>query len=158
MASYQWSDLRAQAEKEGGSSGGFPVVPAGEYDVKVATATVKPTSTGKEMIKIMFDIQSGPYAGQKLFDQLVVSPGSAKAMSILFRQLDALGAKSVLDNNGSLEQVAATIVNATAKVKVVAGEYRGEPKAEVKDIMPASSPLAGVGVPSIPQVPSFPSV
>lgn len=138
MGSVNWNELREQAEKETGSSGNFPVLPEGEYAAEVVAASTARTSTNKDMIKVQFKVVGGPYDNRRVFTNLTISPESPQAMAILFRHLDVLGARTLLDSGATVDQVAGSLAGATATVKLSVGEYKGEPKNEVKDIKASS--------------------
>lgn len=135
MATYNWSDLRKQAEAAGESTEGFTPLPAGTYDVVVSKADVKSFKGGaKEGWNITFVVEGGPEAGRRVFTNLVISPESAKAIAILLRQLEELGVKGVLDAGGTLQQVAAALLNQKATIEVETRIYNEKPTNDVKKI------------------------
>ena len=51
----------------------FPEVPAGDYEVEVASLEIKPTKKdGKPMVAMSFKILTGEYKGQRLFENKVI--------------------------------------------------------------------------------------
>ena len=82
MAKSKWAkfndsvDLKGLAEdvKNADSSGGnFPEVPAGTYEVEIASLEIKPVkATGKPMVAMSFKILNGEYKGQRLFENKVI--------------------------------------------------------------------------------------
>ncbi len=67
---------------------GFSVIPAGAYDVVVDSASHKQVSGGaKEAIAVQFKVESGPYAGQSVFNNFVLSPDNANALAFFFRHM-----------------------------------------------------------------------
>lgn len=135
MATYNWSALRKQAEEAGESTEGFTPLPVGTYDVVVTKADVKSFKGGeKEGWNIQFSVDGGPEAGRRVFTNLVISPESAKAVAILLRQLEALGVRPVLDAGGTLQQVAAAMLNQKATIEVDVRVYNEKLTNDVKKI------------------------
>lgn len=126
MATMNWNALRKAAEEAGESTEGFVPVPTGTYDVAVAKADVAKFKNGtKEGWKIQFAIDGGPEGGRRVFTNLVISPESPKAVGMLLRQLDALNVRPVLDAGGTLQQVAAAMLNQKATIEITEREYTG---------------------------------
>ncbi len=154
MQSLPWDQLIKQAENAGG---GDPV-PASQYQVTVASAEAKPSSTGKPMVKVKATINGGAYDGKVLWTQHVVSQESDVALSIFFRQMAAYGLdKAYFASNPSWEQVAKDIVGRSVVFDVSVGSYQGRPKNNVDDVKPASAvPSLQAQAPTapVPQVPA----
>lgn len=152
MATYNWNQLRKQAEEAGESTEGFTPLPVGTYEVKVTKADVKSFKGGeKEGWNLTFVVENGPEAGRRCFTNLVISPESAKAIAILLRQLEALGVKAVLDAGGTLQQVAAAMLNQTATIDVDVRTYNEKLVNDVKSIKArVGDPLAGGGAVQTP--------
>jgi len=134
MGAINWNTFIEQAEAAVESLGEFTPVPAGTYDAKVFKGEAKKTKNGKDMIVLTYVIEGGPHAGRRIWHNLVVSPESPKAMAILIRQLTSLGARPVLEANGSFEQIAGACQDALVTINVEVGEYQGKPKNEVKGV------------------------
>lgn len=135
MGAIDWNSYIKAAADAGESLDEFTPLPEGEYDVKaLETKATKTSSTNKDMIVITWVVEGGPYAGRRLWSNLVVSPESAQSMGILIRQLTALGVRPLLEAGASFEQIAAGLKNALATVTVKVGEYKGKPKNDVKGI------------------------
>lgn len=119
MATFNWSDLRKQAEAAGESTEGFTPLDPGVYDVVVSKVTVKEfKNKTKEGWNLQFSVDGGPESGRRVFTNLVISPESPKAIAIMLRQLEALGVRAVLDAGGTLQQVAAALLNQKATIEV----------------------------------------
>jgi hypothetical protein len=73
MSSLNWSDL----VKEAGETSSYEPLPDGDYALKVIEATAKVSQSGKTMFAITTEVQGGPHAKRRVWDNLVVSPDSA---------------------------------------------------------------------------------
>lgn len=87
MAAENWLDLI----KDAGASSTFQPLPDGDYDLKVVEVTATETSNHKPMYKLKAEVQTGPHAGRFVWDNLVVSKESPKALGFFFRKMSALG-------------------------------------------------------------------
>lgn len=154
MGTVNWSDLQKAA-----GDAGFEPVPAGTYDVIIKSTKATQSTSGKDMIKVTFKVENGPYSGRQLFNQFVISPDSANALAFFFRHMSALGLKDAYFATGpSLEQVAKELENRRARVKVSISQWQGQDRNQVDGVMP---PADGVekgdpGAVSTP-TPSLPS-
>lgn len=158
MQSMNWSDM-VERSKAGG--GGDPV-PASTYPITVASCEAKKTKDGtKDMLKIKAKIVGGPYDGKVVWTQLTVSPENDNALAIFFRHLAAFGLTEtyLIENQLSMEQIAAVLVGRSASFKVSVGSWGGKPKNDVDDIIAlTAAPPTGPSVPTpgaapVPQVP-----
>ena len=70
MTSVNWSDLIKEA---GDTTTNFEPMPDGDYELKVIDAKGTTTQNGKTMFKITTEVQGGPYAKRRVWDNLVVS-------------------------------------------------------------------------------------
>jgi len=155
MTTVSWNDLKKAA-----GEAGFDPVPAGEYDVVVDSATVKPTSDGrKSQIATQFKIENGPHAGKKIFNNFVLSPDNPNALAFFFRHMSALGLNDAyFTANPSLERVAADLTGRRCRVTVSIREWNDTQRNQVDTIKPpasgpaqvAPSPAATAGLPGVP--------
>jgi hypothetical protein len=123
LSSVNWGDLLAQAATAEGQAE-KQLLPAGPYAAKVKTAKVKKTQSGKDQILVVFEVEGGPYAGAPLFKNLVISPGSATALDIFFRHLEALGvSRDYFAANPQLDDVAEAIKGRVVTVTTKQREY-----------------------------------
>lgn len=140
MSSINWQDLQQAA-----ADAGFSVLPNDEYDVSVATAEAKKTSTGKDMIAVRFKVESGPHEGQSVFNQFVLSPENGNALGFFFRHMGALGLdKEYFAAMPALTQVAAALVGRRCRVKVSTRVWNDQERNQVDGVMP---PVGGPGAP-----------
>jgi hypothetical protein len=132
MSTMRWDEwLKASDES------GFSAVPAGEYDLYISTAEAVQSSSGKDMIKMTFVIESGPHEGSKIFSNMVISPESPAALGFLIRKLAALGIdREYLSANPSLEQVASQLENRRCTAKVIVREWNGSDRNDVDALKP----------------------
>jgi hypothetical protein len=70
---------------------GFPVIPAGDYEVVITNSEIKPTSKGDgKILKLTLQIVSGPEQNKKVFDQLNTQNPSEVAQKIGRAALSAI--------------------------------------------------------------------
>ncbi len=176
MSELNWDDVlgeveeeEKQREKEGKSDNDFDALPKGNYEVVVRDTLSKPSSTGKEMIKLELQVTSGPYANRVLFNYIVFSTDNPKAMRMTLNRLAALGLtrEFIATQKPSVGHIAELLVGRKAIAQVgiqESGEYKGSN--EVKGLKPLegadqAAPVAvaaakPAGVPNIP-VPNVPT-
>lgn len=143
MTTINWNDLRKSAD-----DAGFSTLPAGEYDVVVDSATVKKSSSQKDMISCAFSVESGPHAGRKLFNQFVISPENATALGFFFRHMASFGLDSdYFGKNPPLEQVAGDLEGRRCRVTASIREWQGQERNQVDKILP---PADGKTLPDVP--------
>jgi hypothetical protein len=153
MSTLKWSEWLAAADDQG-----FSAIPAGDYELYVDSATAtQAQSSGKDMIKLKFKVESGPHEGASVFSNLVISPESPAALSFLIRKLSAFGLdREYLAKNPSLEQIASDLEHRRVLAKVIIRPYNGEDRNDVDTLRPpadgvthrASGPIpeAGLGM------------
>lgn len=133
MGTVNYSQLMESAEEPES----FAPLPPGVYDVRVESVEVKQTKTGKVMFAQTLVVTSGEYAKRWLWNNMVVSPESPKAMGFFFRDMALLGAtKEFFSTDPDEPAVAAKIIGAEAKVRV--DLQKNDPtRNEVKGFAPA---------------------
>lgn len=168
-----WDDVLGEVETyeeenkdELKNENSFEAIPKGNYNVVVSDTLSKPSSTGKEMIKLDLQVTDGPYVNRRLFNYIVFSPENPKAMRLTLTRLAAFGVtrEFIASNRPSVSQIADLLVGRKAVAVVgiqAAGEYKGSN--EVKSFraiegaeQAAPSAPKPAGVPNIP-VPNVPS-
>lgn len=152
MGSFNYQDLVKQAQ-ESGASTSYEPVPAGDYEVVVEAVEVKPTKKGDPMLTLTLKVVEGDAKNRKFWHRMAFIPGNGVGLSINFRQLDALGATPLLENGGTLEQVAGFIKNKRAVAKIGFGKDSYADKNEVKDLK--KSDAAGSEPTALAYSPSF---
>jgi len=136
MAEFNWADLTKAAD-----DAGFGVLPAGPYDVYVAKAEAKKTSTGKDQIAVQFKVENGPHQGKSIFNNFVLSPENGTALGFFFRHMKAMGLDGAyFASNPALAAVAANLVNRRCQVAVTIRQWNDEDRNQVDRISP---PLDG---------------
>lgn len=89
MPSNTWEDLLNKVEAE---TGGFEILPAGDYDFVISHAEATKTKDGsKDMIKVRAKVVTGDKKNTIVFHNFTISPDSVAALGILFRQFNVLG-------------------------------------------------------------------
>lgn len=137
----------------------YTPLPPGTYDVRVESAEVKQTKTGKVMYALTLVVTSGNHAKRKLWNNMVVSPESPKAMGFFFRDMAVLGAtREFFQTDPDESAVAAKIIGADAKARVdlqsndpTRNEVRGLQPAGGSS--PAQAPAAAAAAPAPPKSP-----
>lgn len=95
MSDLNWDDVLGQVEKDEAENpdngNSFEALPKGPYNVLVTETLSNPSKSGKEMIKLWLQVTDGPYVNRQLFNYIVFSPESPKAMRLTLDRLAALG-------------------------------------------------------------------
>lgn len=153
MSQLNWGELISQAEETGGGS--YEPLPDGDYELKVIESSVATSSTGKTMFKITTEVQTGPYARRRLWDNLVVSNENPKALGMFFVKLGALGLtkESIQQNNPSNEQIAQALQGRPFRATIGTRVWNGKTQNEFKRYMPASA----IGTPASAPAASAPA-
>jgi Protein of unknown function (DUF669) len=148
MGSKSWSSMYDEA---GESSGPLPV---GDYPFVVQGAEYKPTSTGKDMFVIKAVVEDGPNKNRAVWHNFVVSPESAPAMEVFFRQMNVLGmGKDFWKRDPSNDQIINALKGRRFIGSVEVKPYNGVDRNNIKVI---KAPKAAAG-PSAPPPPPPPA-
>lgn len=138
----------------------FEALPAGDYDIQVVESAATRSSNGKPMIKVKFQVLSGPYQNRTVFNNFVFSADNAMAMSIFFRHMKCFGLKdeffASLGANGSMDAVAANLMDKRARVTLGIRQWQGEDRNEVNQIKPYTGAPAMSPMPT-PQTVNVPA-
>lgn len=115
----------------------------GEFPVIITAANSTVSSTSKPMIKVETKIESGQYAGRKIFSQFVVSADSPGAMRMFFTHMAVFGLNEAFFHaNPSMDQIAEALVNRRATAVVKGREWQGSTRESIEGWKPA---LGGPG-------------
>jgi hypothetical protein len=137
VTTYNWAELMQQA------GGGFEPLPPSEYDVQVVSAEAKPSSTGKLMISVRFQVLSGPQAGRPVYNNFTLSPENPQALGFFFRHMKVLGLdENFFRSNPAPEQVAESLKGRQCRIKLGQKPYQGEMRNNVERISPLGAPGA----------------
>lgn len=144
MAQLDWGQLVGEAEEQKA----YQLLPDGDYDFTVASAETKSTKTGKTMFSLKAQVATGPSKGQIVFENLVISPESAKALGMVFVKFAALGLPRAYfeQNSPSNEQIEAALIGRSFRGKVGSRTWQGEKYNEIQKYYPATAGL----VPGVP--------
>lgn len=137
--------LNFQEAMQRAKNASFEPLPDGPYDVVCIEAVPTESSTNKPMIKLKYQVESGPQAGKKVFSQQVFSADNDNALSIFFRYMAFHGLdEGYFSQNPGWEQVAASLVG--RRVRLVLGHrvWQGVTRNEVNQVLPPSDPAAGL--------------
>jgi hypothetical protein len=158
MSSINWGDLVKDAGES--SSGNYEPLPDGEYELKVIEAKATVSQSGKTMFKITTEVQGGPFAKRRIWDNLVISPENKNALGIFFSKMAALGVprEFFMNNNPSNAQVEATILDKTFRATIGKRTWNNDVKNEIKKyhVGVATSPAPQAVAASAPVAPPAP--
>jgi hypothetical protein len=164
MSSLNWSDLI----KDAGEPTSYEPLPDGDYELKVIESKAKNTQSGKTMFSITTEVQGGPHAKRRVWDNLTVSPENPKALAIFFSKMESLGLPRDFftasnPSNAQIEQALlgrsfrgtlgkktynGTVSNEITKYfRLVADATAGAPVPPAPAAAPAPAPAAPVATP-----------
>ncbi len=155
--SFSWADLVRDA---GSAAQDFSPIPAGNYDFKVVEATHKITQSGKTMFVVKAQVQGGPHNGRLVWDNLVISPESEKALGFFFRKMAALGVTTeYFAQNPTNDQIAAALLNRQFVGEVTVGTFNNKPTNNINGYRAsvASAQVAGGFPPAAPTAAPVPT-
>lgn len=135
-------DFAALVQKAGDAAAktNYEPLPEGDYEFKVLEASATTASTGKLMFKLTNEVQGGPHASRRVWDQWVVTPDNETAMNIFFAKGAALGlSKDYWMSNPSPAQVEQALAGRTFRGKVAVRTYQGKTTNEIKNYYPSAT-------------------
>lgn len=138
MAAFDYNAL-VQEAKASGATTSFEPLPDGEYSVVVDKAESTTSKKGDPQVKIVYKVTEGPHQNRLLWQYMTFIPGNGTGLAINFRQLDVLGATPLLEQGGSLAQVAGFLLGKTAVVKVAQRTSGDKVYNDIKDVKKGSS-------------------
>jgi hypothetical protein len=164
MSTINWADLVKNAG-DAASNTNYEPLPDGDYELKVIQVETKTTQTGKTMFKITNEVNGGPYAKRRIWDQLVVTLDNKKAMEMFFLKTDAMGIpRNFFEANPSNAQIEQALTGRTYRGTLGKRTYNGKESNEIKryyaiQTATAATPYAapttaGAAVPPPPPAPS----
>lgn len=160
MGSFNYQALVQEAQAAGAQTD-FEPIPAGDYEASVKEAKAGTSKKGDPQLVVTLRIEDGAHKGRLQWARMTFVPGNGIGTAINLRQLDALGATPLLEQGGSLEQVAAFLTGKRCVVKVGFGKDSYADKNEVKDIKKSTAaalaPQAGGAFTSPYQAPAAPA-
>lgn len=146
MAELNFEDLQTIAKEAG-----FTIVPPGEYHVEVERAEhVLTKEHQKVMFKVMYRLIPGMNGEVKgtVWNNFVVSPESAMALSFFFKHMEAMGLpKTFFTKHTTNDEVCTALMGRQCRIKVEHREWNGAMQPDVKNVKP---PIGGpsVGAPA----------
>lgn len=143
MPTRSWDDLLNDA---GDASGGFEVMPEGDYDFVVKEAVAKTASTGRQMYVIKAEVQGGPHDKRLVWHNFVLTTDNPSALGFFFRHMAVLGLNAdYFKQNPADHHVADAMVGRSFRGQLGIRKYQGQDRNEIKAFFPARG--AGVGAP-----------
>jgi hypothetical protein len=148
MSSLNWSDLI----KDAGETTSYEPLPDGDYELKVIESKAKSTQSGKTMFSITTEVQGGPHAKRRVWDNLTVSPENPKALAIFFSKMEALGLpRDYFNSNPSNAQIEQALLGRSFRGSLGKKTYNGNVSNEItKYFRLVADTTAGVPVPPAP--------
>ena len=130
MSSVNWSDL----VKEAGETASYEPLPDGDYELKVIESKATVSQSGKTMFKITTEVQSGPHAKRRVWDNLVISPGNTNALGMFFMKMGVLGLpRDYFNTNPTNAQIEQALLHRTFRGSLATRTYNGTQSNEIKN-------------------------
>lgn len=136
MSSINWTDL----VKEAGETASYEPLPDGDYELKVIESKATVSQSGKTMFKITTEVQSGPHAKRRVWDNLVISPENNKALGMFFMKMGVLGLnKEYFNTNPTNAQIEAALLHRSFRGSIGTRTYNGNRSNEIKNYYPVQA-------------------
>jgi hypothetical protein len=143
MSSINWTDLI----KEAGETATYEPLPDGDYELKVIDAKATTSQSGKTMFKITTEVQNGPYAKRRVWDNLVISPENSKALGMFFMKMGALGlGKEYFNSMPTNAQIEQALFGRAFRATLGTRTYNGNRSNEIKQYHRIAAETAGAAV------------
>lgn len=155
-----------QAMAKAKAAGSFDPLPDGEYELVCLEASAVMSSNNNPMIKTKWQVETGPHAGSKVWDQYVFSADNDNSLSFFFQHMRHFGLDetffSSIPPGSGLEPVATALPGRRCRMQLGQRMWEGRPRNEVLRIMPPATPnpaaaggvVAGVPAAAAPAVPT----
>lgn len=162
MSTINWADLVKKAGSSA-SNQSYEALPEGDYELKVVQAETKTTQTGKTMFKLTTEVQGGPYAKRRIWENLTVSPDNDKAMEMFFLKVSSMGlTKEFFEANPTNPQIEQAFLGRGFRARLGKRTYNGIEgneilryyKSQAATTTAAAPTTAGAAVPPPPPAPS----
>ena len=138
MTQLNWNELLQAADSSGG--GDYTPLPDGVYELKIIESNPAMSSTGKVMIKVKAEVQSGPHARRLVWDNIVISPENPKSMGIFFSQMGSLGlGKEYFSQQPNNDQIASAMRDRLFRGQIGIRQWNGQDRNEINRYMPMAS-------------------
>ena len=133
MAELNWGELTKDAE----TIEEYSVLPNGDYDFTVASVEVKTTQNGKTNFALKAQVLSGPHKGRLVFENIIISPDSPKALGFAFAKFAALGlTREYFSQSPANATIAAAMTGRSFRGTLGSREYQGKTYNEIKKYFP----------------------
>jgi hypothetical protein len=158
MSTTNWAEL-IKKSGDAASNTNYEPLPDGDYELKIVKVEAVTTSTGKPMFKVTNEVQGGPYANRKVWDNLVVTHDNQKAMDMFFMKVIAMGlTKPFFESNPTDAQIEQALTGRTFRANIGLRTYEGKDSNEIKRYYKgqetAAPSTAGAAVPPPPPAPA----
>lgn len=155
MVGVSWGELLKEA---GDSVNTFDPIPDGDYELKIIKAEAGTTNNQKPKITLTTQVTTGAYANRRIWDDLVISADSPKAMGFFFRKMKALGLnQDYFKSEPSMEQVASVLDGRTFRGRIYTDTSYGNPKNRIQTYSASGAQSSGatqpIPAPSTPPAP-----
>lgn len=116
--------------------GGFTPIPAGDYMVQIVEGGVVRKESGDAMMKLVFEVMDGDFAGRKLFENLNIRHSNPTAQKIALETLTELW-RDAMGGSGNPPNVdVMTFKPVRAKVTVEKRKDTGDMQNRIKRFFP----------------------
>jgi hypothetical protein len=158
MSTTNWAEL-IKKSGDAASNTNYEPLPDGDYELKIVKVEAVVTSTGKPMFKVTNEVQGGPHANRKVWDNLVVTHDNQKAMDMFFMKVIAMGlTKPFFESNPTDAQIEQALTGRTFRANIGLRTYEGKDSNEIKRYYKgqetAAPSTAGAAVPPPPPAPA----
>jgi hypothetical protein len=159
MSTTNWAEL-IKKSGDAASNTNYEPLPDGDYELKIVKVEAVTTSTGKPMFKVTNEVQGGPYANRKVWDNLVVTHDNPTAMNMFFMKVIAMGlTKPFFESNPTDAQIEQALTGRTFRANLGLRTYEGKDSNEIKKYYSggaaaAAPSTAGAAVPPPPPAPA----
>jgi hypothetical protein len=159
MSTTNWADL-IKKSGDAASNTNYEPLPDGDYELKIVKVESVITSTGKPMYKVTNEVQGGPYANRKVWDNLVVTHDNPSAMNMFFMKVIAMGlTKPFFESNPTDAQIEQALTGRTFRANLGLRTYEGKDSNEIKKYYSGQAAAAAPSTPgaAVPPPPPAPA-
>lgn len=129
MDLIDWDGLQKVADEAGIGVD----LPDDDYEVKVVDTNVGKTQGGKPQIGVFLEVQGGPFAGKRFWDNLNLTTDSPKAVAMFILNAKRYGVpEHMFGGNTPLEDMAAEMIGTVGVAKLSHRDWNGKTYLQVK--------------------------
>lgn len=132
MPLQSWANLIQEADVSDDK-----VLDPGSYDLVLKDVKVKQTKNNDPMFNCRYQVESGPYKGTTVWDNIIIfnDPSKQTALRIHLRKLFTLGAtQDFLVTDPSNEEIVKKIVGSRVVAELTVSEFGGSDRNDIKSM------------------------